>query len=61
MLKPSTWEGGLPVFLREDIDLYGLPEYWGYDQWICIDGQPQYVADPCDFIISTKPVHHYSR
>ena len=61
MLKPVTIENGLPVFTREDIDLYGLPDYYGYNQWICIDGQPEFVANPCDFILLSKHIHRYSR
>jgi len=69
MLKPSTWENDLPVFTREDIDLYGnlvgvivgLPDNYGYYQWICVDGQPEFVADPCEFIVMSRPIHRYSR
>jgi hypothetical protein len=61
MLKPSTFEGGLPVFLKDDIDLYGLPDYYGWTQWICLDNQPEMVANVCDFIKFDKPIHRYSR
>jgi hypothetical protein len=61
MLKPITFENELPVFARGDIDLYGLPDYYGWDQWICIDSEAELVANPCDFILFSKPVHRYSR
>jgi len=61
MLKPTTFDNELPVFTRQDIDLYGLPMYFGWDEWICIDSGPDLVADPCDFVLFNKPVHRYSR
>jgi len=55
--------------MKDDIDLYGnhnpnpkgLPDYYGWEHWICIDNQPEFIANPCDFIVFSKPVHHYSR
>src|SRR4051812_29393999 len=61
MLKPQTFENDLPVFTKGDIDLYGLPDYYGWNQWICIDDQPEMVGNVCDFIVFNRPVHHYSR
>lgn len=61
MLKPITFENDLPVFRREDIDLYGLPDYYGYEQWICIDSDAELVEDFSGMVVFSKPVHRYSR
>jgi hypothetical protein len=33
MLKPITIENGIPVFMKNDIDIYGLPDLFGWTQW----------------------------
>lgn len=62
--KPVYFEGSVPVYSRSDVDLYGLPDYYGIGVYLVTDNVGQdYVADH-KFEIerrgSLRPIHRYS-
>lgn len=66
-MHPIRWEKSTAVFRRQDVDLYGMPDLFGYDDYIVIS----LYEDECPFVMdwdfenerrgSTRPVHRYSR
>ncbi len=58
---------GVPVFRKQDVDLFGLPSYYGYEDYIVVST----YEDECPFVLDwvgeqerrgvLRPVHRYSR
>jgi len=58
---------GVPVFRMHDVNLYGLPSYYGYEDYIVVST----YEDECPFVLDwngeqerrgvLRPVHRYSR
>lgn len=66
-VQPVRWELDIPFYTSQQIDLYGLPEYWGVDRYQIIqlreDAAP-FVTDydmEMDRRGSLRPIHHYDR
>jgi hypothetical protein len=66
-MHPIRWEKNTAVFTRRDVDLFGMPDLFGYDDYIVTST----YEDECPFVMdwamenerrgSTRPVHRYSR
>jgi hypothetical protein len=62
-MNPIRYEDGTAVFTKSQVDNYGMPYYFGYDDYIVLDnGEPEYLLDwkamaERDY----RPIHRYSR
>ena len=63
--NPLRTEDGYPVYSRNDIDLYGQPDYYGIHEYLVIDDIGQVFRTDFSFEQgrrgSLRPIHRYSR
>ena len=61
-MKPVKYENGLPVFLTSQLDDYGFPEDWGYDQYEVVETRDT-VTMTTDFKLEQsydkRTIHRY--
>ena len=62
-MKPVRYEGKTAVFTTRDIDDYGMPELYGYDEYIVVESRELNVATDYKFEQDRewKTIHRYSR
>lgn len=62
-MKPIRYEGEVAVFSNLDIDNYGMPEYYGYDNYIVVESrEANLVTDyKMERTYDLIPIHRYSR
>lgn len=60
MISPHSWKDNVPCFLKLDVDIYGMPDYYGWEEYYVLD-EPIYSC--VDMIAQTdmRQIHHYSR
>lgn len=61
--SPIRYDGYTPVYSKNDIDLYGLPDHYGVYSYLVIDDTgPIYATDyKFEQTRSLRPIHRYSR
>lgn len=62
-MKPIRYEGSTAVFTSSDVDLFGLPDLYGYSDFIVIESRELVLVSDYKMERSydLKPVHRYSR
>jgi hypothetical protein len=62
-MKPIRYESGIPFFSKSECAIYGLPDYFGYTDYVVVDDeQPVYVHDYSSSIERrVRPIHRYNR
>lgn len=62
-MKPIRYENDVAVFSSRDIDDYGMPEYYGFENYIVIESREAILVS--DFKMEHSydlvPIHRYSR
>lgn len=59
---PHSEENGTLVFLKSSCDLYGMPDLYGYTNYIVIDNVQEYVTDyKMGEDRKLRPIHRYNR
>lgn len=59
---PHSIRNGVPVFLKSDCDVYGLPFHHGYDDYLVVDDVVEYVMDyKMGLERHLRPIHRYDR
>lgn len=61
---PVSYDRLVPVFTSHQIDIYGLPTDWGYEQFQVIDDGPAHVMDydmEVQYRGNSRPIHRYNR
>jgi Poxvirus Late Transcription Factor VLTF3 like len=62
-MKPTRYENNIPVFTTRDIDDYGFPENYGFDNYIVVESRElNLVSDyKQEHEYDLRPIHRYSR
>lgn len=66
-VQPTRFEGDLPIYTTDQIDLYGYPEDWGVENYLVIEERETshpMVTDyemECERRGALRPIHHYNR
>lgn len=63
-MVPISYHGTIPVFTKHQMDLYGLPSDWGYEEYHIVDDGPDHVTDydmEQQYRGNARPVHRYNR
>lgn len=63
-MKPIRYEHGIPVFSKNDVDDYGLPDQWGYEQYEVVESRDtqQMTTDyKMEQQYYKRPIHRYVR
>lgn len=66
-VQPVRWEFGIPFYTSQQVDLFGLPEHWGVDQYQIIELREDATPFVTDYDMemdrrgSLRPIHHYNR
>lgn len=62
-MKPIRYEGDVAVFSSRDIEDYGMPDHYGYDNYIVVESrEPVFVTDyKMEHSYDLRPIHRYSR
>lgn len=57
------YEGSVAVFLKSVVDLYGLPEHYGYTSYLVISDNESPMVSDYHFSLerSCRPIHRYNR
>lgn len=62
-MKPIRFENNIPIFSTKDIEDYGLPEEWGFENYQVIESRELNLVT--DFKMERqydmRPIHRYSR
>lgn len=65
MIQPVDHWDGVPVFSSDEVELYGEPEHFGYDNYYVIQTDASARPLESDYLynqtISFRPIHRYSR
>jgi hypothetical protein len=65
--QPFRFEGDLPIYTTEQVDLYGYPEDWGVENYLVIEERETSHPMVTDYQMevdrrgSLRPIHHYNR
>lgn len=64
-MKPVDHWNNVPVFSSDDIEIYGQPDYFGYDDYYVIEtdatARPLVSDYQYNQTISFRPIHRYNR
>lgn len=61
-MKPFKFENNVPFFTTDDIDSYGLPEIYGYENYYIVESSPSLQIDHNIYQqLTVKPIHRYFR
>lgn len=62
-MKPVRFENNVPVFTTRDIDDYGFPEHFGYDNYIVVESRDLNLVTDFnqEHEYDLRPIHRYSR
>lgn len=62
-MKPIRYEGEVAVFSSRDIDDYGMPELYGFENYIVVESrEAHFVTDyKLEHSYDLTPIHRYSR
>lgn len=62
MLRVHSYSNGVPVFLKSAIEDYGMPDLYGWNDWLVIEDEgPSMVCEEVMDILDLKKIHRYSR
>lgn len=66
-IQPIRFEGDLPIYTTDQVDLYGYPEDWGIEKYLVIEERESGHPMVTDFQMemerrgALRPIHHYDR
>jgi hypothetical protein len=62
-MKPVRYDDDVPVFTSRDIEDYGMPDHYGYDNYIVIESREVHLVTDykMEHSYDLIPIHRYSR
>ncbi len=64
-MKPVDYWHNVPVFSSDDIEIYGQPDYYGYDDYYVVETDATARPLQSDYLynstITFRPIHRYNR